>query len=134
MILTVLVGNTNTRFAWFNGPRLARYLILPTAAVRGGRLPKPGRAGSKTVKAHPDSGQDGSSGKDPLAENHVHGGGCAEVDDNHVPVGQRALCSDRDAHPVSSKFLPVVIEPESGLCARPDNQRSEAGPVAQACD
>lgn len=41
MILTVLIGNTNTRFAWFNGRRLAKFLILPTPAVRSGRLPEP---------------------------------------------------------------------------------------------
>ena len=43
MILTVLVGNTNTRFAWFAGGRVARSLILPTAAVGQGRLPKAGQ-------------------------------------------------------------------------------------------
>jgi type III pantothenate kinase len=43
MILTVLVGNTNTKLAWFNGPRLARFLILPTPVVRRGRLPNPDR-------------------------------------------------------------------------------------------
>ena len=44
MILTVLVGNTNTRFAWSNGRRLAKSLVLPTPVVRDGRLPKPGCA------------------------------------------------------------------------------------------
>ncbi|MBM3331612.1 type III pantothenate kinase [candidate division WOR-3 bacterium] len=42
MILTVLVGNTNTRLAWFNSRRLERFLILPTPALRDGRLPRPG--------------------------------------------------------------------------------------------
>jgi type III pantothenate kinase len=49
MILTVLIGNTNTRFAWFNGPRLAKFLILPTFVVRGGRLPKPDRIAGVAV-------------------------------------------------------------------------------------
>ncbi len=49
MILTALVGNTNTRFAWFNGRRLARYLILPTRVVRDGRLPEPGRVSGIAV-------------------------------------------------------------------------------------
>jgi type III pantothenate kinase len=49
MILTVLIGNTNTRFAWFNGRELAKYLILPTPVVRGGRLPKPDRVAGVAV-------------------------------------------------------------------------------------
>ncbi len=49
MILTVLVGNTNARFAWFNGRRLARFLILPTLEVRRGRLPGPGRVDGLAV-------------------------------------------------------------------------------------
>jgi len=43
MILTVIVGNTNTRFAWFDGRRVVRSRAVPTAAVRRGRLPRPGR-------------------------------------------------------------------------------------------
>jgi type III pantothenate kinase len=55
MILTVLIGNTNTRFAWFNGRRLARFLILPTPAVRDGRLPKPDRiVGAAVASVVPD--------------------------------------------------------------------------------
>jgi type III pantothenate kinase len=49
MILTALIGNTNTRFAWFNGRRLARFLILPTPVVRDGRLPKPDRVAGVAV-------------------------------------------------------------------------------------
>jgi len=49
MILTALVGNTNTRFAWFGGRRLARYIILPTRVVRDGRLPEPGRVSGIAV-------------------------------------------------------------------------------------
>ncbi len=49
MILTILVGNTNTRFAWFNGRRLARFLLLPTPVVRRGRLPKPDRLAGAAV-------------------------------------------------------------------------------------
>jgi len=49
MILTALIGNTNTRFAWFNGRRLAKFLILPTSVVRRGRLPKPGRVAGVAV-------------------------------------------------------------------------------------
>ena len=49
MILTVLIGNTNTRFAWFNGRRLAKFLILPTPVVRCGRLPKPDRVAGVAV-------------------------------------------------------------------------------------
>jgi type III pantothenate kinase len=49
MILTVLVGNTNTRFAWFNGRRLAKFLILPTSVVRRGRLPGPDRIAGVAV-------------------------------------------------------------------------------------
>jgi type III pantothenate kinase len=49
MILTILIGNTNTRFAWFNGRRLAKFLILPTPVVRRGRLPKPGRIAGVAV-------------------------------------------------------------------------------------
>jgi type III pantothenate kinase len=44
MILTVVIGNTNTRFVWFRGHRLVRSRILPTAVVCRGRLPAPVRA------------------------------------------------------------------------------------------
>jgi len=49
MILTVVIGNTNTRFAWFLGHRLARSRIVPTAAVCRGRLPEPGRVTAVAV-------------------------------------------------------------------------------------
>jgi type III pantothenate kinase len=49
MILTVLIGNTNTRFAWFVGGRVARSLILPTTAVGQGRLPEAGQVSGIAV-------------------------------------------------------------------------------------
>jgi type III pantothenate kinase len=49
MILTALIGNTNTRFAWFNGRSLAKFLILSTPAVRRGRLPKTARVAGIAV-------------------------------------------------------------------------------------
>jgi type III pantothenate kinase len=49
MILAVLVGNTNTRFAWFNGRTLTKSLILPTPAVLHGRLPRPDRIAGVAV-------------------------------------------------------------------------------------
>ncbi|HTW90559.1 MAG TPA: type III pantothenate kinase [bacterium] len=42
MILTSLVGNSNTRFVWFRGSRVARMLVMPTSAVRRGLLPRTG--------------------------------------------------------------------------------------------
>ena len=39
MILTVLIGNTNTRFAWFRRSRLTKSSTIPTAAVWRGALP-----------------------------------------------------------------------------------------------
>jgi type III pantothenate kinase len=49
MILTVLIGNTNTRFAWFDGRRAVRFRVAPTAAVGRGRLPEPGRVAHVAV-------------------------------------------------------------------------------------
>jgi len=50
MILTVVIGNTNTRFAWFQGSRLVRFRVVPTAAVvRRGKLPKSDRAAAVAV-------------------------------------------------------------------------------------
>jgi type III pantothenate kinase len=49
VILTVLIGNTNTRFAWLNGRRPAKLLTLPTRAVRDGHLPAPGRVAGIAV-------------------------------------------------------------------------------------
>ncbi len=43
MILTIVIGNSNTRLAWFAGHRLAGSHVVPTAAVRRGKLPEPGR-------------------------------------------------------------------------------------------
>lgn len=43
MILTVVIGNTNTRFVWFQGHRLARSRVVPTVSVRRGKLPGPNR-------------------------------------------------------------------------------------------
>ncbi|MBN2465590.1 type III pantothenate kinase [candidate division WOR-3 bacterium] len=55
MILTVIVGNTNARFAWFNRRRLAKNLVLPTPAVHRGRLPKPGSVvGTAVASVVPD--------------------------------------------------------------------------------
>ncbi len=49
MILTALIGNTNTRFVWFNRRRPARSLTLPTPDVRDGRLPRPGHVAGVAV-------------------------------------------------------------------------------------
>jgi len=50
MILTVVIGNTNTRFVWYQGHRLVRFHAVPTAAVvRHGRLPEPDRAAAVAV-------------------------------------------------------------------------------------
>ena len=49
MILTVVIGNTNTRFAWFRGHRLVRFRVVPTAAVCHGRLPGSRRAAAVAV-------------------------------------------------------------------------------------
>ena len=43
MILTVLIGNTNTRFGWFADRGLVRFLLYPTSAIRSGRMPRIGR-------------------------------------------------------------------------------------------
>jgi type III pantothenate kinase len=43
MILTILIGNSNTKFVWFEGRRHAKALALPTSALRGARLPQPGK-------------------------------------------------------------------------------------------
>ena len=43
MILTVVIGNTNTRFVWFRGHRPVKSRAVPTAAVCRGRIPEPGR-------------------------------------------------------------------------------------------
>ena len=51
MILTVVIGNTNTRFVWFRGHRLVRSLVLATSAVRRGRFPKPGRIAGVAVSS-----------------------------------------------------------------------------------
>jgi len=42
MILTIAIGNTNTRFVWFHGRRVARTRELPTVEVCRGRWPQPG--------------------------------------------------------------------------------------------
>ena len=49
MILTVVIGNTNTRLAWFRGHRLVRSRAVPTAALRHGKLPKRNRATAAAV-------------------------------------------------------------------------------------
>lgn len=49
MILTVVIGNTNSRFGWFRGRRLARFRVVPTAAVCRGRLPGLNRAAAVAV-------------------------------------------------------------------------------------
>jgi type III pantothenate kinase len=55
MILTVLIGNTNTRFAWFSGRRRAKVMSLPTPVVRIGHQPRPGRvAGVAVASVVPD--------------------------------------------------------------------------------
>jgi len=67
MILTVVIGNTNTRFVWFRGHRLVRFRAVPTAAVCHGRLPEPNRVtavavasvvpeATRVVRAHLQSG------------------------------------------------------------------------------
>jgi type III pantothenate kinase len=43
MILTVVIGNTHTRLAWFRGHRLLRYRLAPTATICHRRLPRPNR-------------------------------------------------------------------------------------------
>jgi type III pantothenate kinase len=49
MILTVVIGNTNTRFVWFRGHRLLRSRAVPTAVVSHGRLPEPNRVTAVAV-------------------------------------------------------------------------------------
>lgn len=49
MILTVVIGNTNTRFVWFRGHRLARSRAVPTASVCRGGLPEPNRVTAVAV-------------------------------------------------------------------------------------
>jgi type III pantothenate kinase len=43
MILAIVAGNTNTKFAWFRCHRPVASRVVPTAAVCRGRMPKPGR-------------------------------------------------------------------------------------------
>jgi len=43
MILTIVIGNTNTEFTWFQGWRCMRTVRVPTRSLRSGRLPGPGR-------------------------------------------------------------------------------------------
>jgi len=49
MILTVVIGNTNTRFVWFTGRRVTGFRAVPTESVRAGNLPKPGRVDGVAV-------------------------------------------------------------------------------------
>ncbi|GEM_PF-964512 len=42
MILTVVIGNTNTEFGWFNRRRLARSVRVRTGSLRSAGMPKPG--------------------------------------------------------------------------------------------
>ena len=49
MILTVLIGNTTTRFVWFQGSRLVRSRAVPTMAVGRGSVPNPGPAAAVAV-------------------------------------------------------------------------------------
>jgi len=46
VILTVLVGNTHTRFVWFRGRRASRAVTMPTEDAPAARLPGPGRVGA----------------------------------------------------------------------------------------
>ena len=43
MILTAIIGNTNTEFAWFRGQRCTRTVRVTTMSLRSGRMPVPGR-------------------------------------------------------------------------------------------
>ena len=43
MILTAIIGNTNTQFAWFQRRRCVRQVRVPTLSLRSGRMPAPGR-------------------------------------------------------------------------------------------
>jgi type III pantothenate kinase len=49
MIITVVIGNTNTRIAWFQGHRLARSSAVPTVEVCRGGLPEPNGATAVAV-------------------------------------------------------------------------------------
>jgi type III pantothenate kinase len=49
MILTVVIGNTNTRFVWFAGRRVMVSRVIPTVSVCPGTLPKPGRVAGIAV-------------------------------------------------------------------------------------
>jgi type III pantothenate kinase len=49
MILTVVIGNTNTRFVWFDGRRVVTSRVVPTVSVRPDSLPKPGRVAGIAV-------------------------------------------------------------------------------------
>jgi type III pantothenate kinase len=49
MILTVLVGNTSTKFAWFGCHGLVAYRVVPTAAVCRDRVPSLGRVAAIAV-------------------------------------------------------------------------------------
>jgi type III pantothenate kinase len=49
MILTVVSGNTNTRFLWFDGRRVVASRVIPTVSIRPDRLPRPGRVAGIAV-------------------------------------------------------------------------------------
>jgi type III pantothenate kinase len=49
MILTAVIGNTNTRFVWFDGRRVVASRVVPTVSVRPDSLPKPGRVAGIAV-------------------------------------------------------------------------------------
>ncbi|MCX6841480.1 MAG: type III pantothenate kinase, partial [candidate division WOR-3 bacterium] len=49
MILTVVIGNTNTEFGWFDGRRLVRSLRVRTGSLRGSGMPKPGHVAGVAV-------------------------------------------------------------------------------------
>ena len=42
MILTVVIGNTNTEFGWFDGHRLVRSIRARTGSLRSTGIPRPG--------------------------------------------------------------------------------------------
>lgn len=76
MILTVLIGNTTTRFVWFQGSRLVRSRAVPTMAVGCGKLPDPNPAAAvavasvvpnatRVVRTHLRAG----TGREPLVVN-----------------------------------------------------------------
>ena len=49
MILTIVIGNTNTEFGWFDGRRFARSLRVRTGSLRSAGIPKPGRVADVAV-------------------------------------------------------------------------------------